>query len=170
MVFTKWEGREMLPPWGCPLSTCWWEQIFPGVFWCLDRNEQQVGLLSPKIGFSTSLVAWWAGFLGCSWSFMSPGKLFLRAGLQLRSVLLLFSACDVFFFFFLSSFFLQNTKTTTTAKQQQKKTTVNKSQKSDLSLKYEPWHGLVFDSEATSHLWRLEVCSTSSSWKSLNAY
>lgn len=47
---------------------------------------------------------------------------------------------------------------------------VNKSKKSDLSLKYEAWHGRAFDSEATSHLWRLEVCSTSSSWRSLNTY
>lgn len=73
---------------------------------------------------------------------------------QLRNVSLLFSAWDLFPFF----------------PSKYNKKPVNKSQKRDLSLKYEPWHGTTFDSEATSHLWRPEVCSTSSSRRSLNAY
>lgn len=93
-------------------------------------------------------------FWGCSWSFTFPGKFSWRTGWPVEEcVTATFSLGRFPFFFF---------------KVQQKP--VNKSQKSDLSLKYEPWHGRAFDSEATSHLWRPEVCSTSSSRRSLNAY
>jgi len=111
----------------------------------------QNSFFSPQSSLDVPFLSWHFG--AAAGALRSLGSFLEEQVGQLENVSLLFSAWDVF------SFFLQSTTKN-----------LSTSHKSDLSLKYEPWHGRAFDSEATSHLWRLEVCSTSSSRRSLNSY
>ena len=122
-------------------------------------NDAQAGavvtqnrVFSPQSLLDVPFLSW--HFCGCCWSFTFSGKFSWRTGWPVGECFTTIFSLGRFPFF----------------SSKYNKKPVNKSQKSDLSLKYEPWHRRAFDSEATSHLWRLEVCSTSSSRRSLNAY